>query len=104
MEKDLNISILNDIYGALLTPNQREMIESYYNCDLSLSEIAENCGISRQAVRDSISKGKAALERFEEILKTESKLSEIKHVLEDCLKDDDIGSIKNKLSEIIKSI
>ncbi len=42
MEKDLSIGILNEIYGALLTENQRDMIRSYYDCDLSLGEIAEN--------------------------------------------------------------
>ena len=49
MEKNLNVSILLDFYGAMLTEKQREAVEYYYNDDLSLSEIADNQGISRQA-------------------------------------------------------
>lgn len=52
MEKNLNVSILLDFYGAMLTEKQREAEEYYYNDDLSLSEIADNQGISRQGVRD----------------------------------------------------
>ena len=54
MEKNLNVSILLDFYGAMLTEKQREAVEYYYNDDLSLSEIADNQGISRQGVRDAI--------------------------------------------------
>lgn len=50
MVKDFSVSRLCDAYGALLTEHGREMLRSYYDDDLSLSEIAENCGITRQAV------------------------------------------------------
>ena len=48
MAKDLEISFLLDFYGDMLTEKQREVIEFYYNEDLSLSEIADNEGITRQ--------------------------------------------------------
>lgn len=104
MEKDLNIGILNEIYGALLTQTQRESIKSYYDCDLSFGEIAENCGISRQAVRDSVEKGKASLLHYESVLGMENKLLSIKSALEDCLSDGSVESIKKKIGEIIKNI
>ena len=61
MEKNLNVSILLDFYGAMLTEKQREAVEYYYNDDLSLSEIADNQGISRQGVRDAINRAEALL-------------------------------------------
>ena len=61
MAKDLKFSSLLDIYGGVLTDKQREMLELYYNEDLSLSEIAANDGISRQGVRDSIKRGEETL-------------------------------------------
>ena len=65
MAKDLNYSVLLDIYGALLTDKQRQIMELYYNEDLSLSEIGEQFGISRQGVHDSIKRSEQALDEFE---------------------------------------
>ena len=50
MEEKVKISMLLEIYGKLLTEKQSQMLEDYYNHDLSLSEIAENQDITRQAV------------------------------------------------------
>ena len=52
--KNLEIIMLLDFYGDMLTEKQRDFLGYYYNDDLSLSEIAENEGITRQGVRDSI--------------------------------------------------
>ena len=68
MDKKVEISILWQIYGNLLTENQNEYIDYYYNQDLSLSEIAENDNITRQAVRDIIKKGERKLFEYEEKL------------------------------------
>jgi hypothetical protein len=68
MEKNLRYSALLSIYGALLTDKQSETMEYYYDEDLSLGEIAENTGISRQGVRDFIKRGEEALDTFEEKL------------------------------------
>ena len=59
-------SLLLDFYGELLTDKQRECCELHFNEDLSLAEIAEQCGISRQGVWDNIRRGVAALEDIEE--------------------------------------
>lgn len=67
-DKDLRISVLLDHYGAMLTDKQREVIDLYYNDDLSLAEIAEQEGITRQGVRDNIKRGEAQLLEMEEKL------------------------------------
>lgn len=68
MEKNVQISILIDIYGKLLTDKQYDLLVDYYNNDLSLSEIAENQNITRQAVRDNLKKGENKLIEYEEKL------------------------------------
>ena len=65
MAKDFEMGYLLDFYGEVLTPKQREMLRQYYNDDLSLSEIGENFGITRQGARDAIKHGEAALDELE---------------------------------------
>ena len=59
-------SMLFDFYGELLTDKQREYFDLRYNEDLSLGEIAEQCGISRQGVWDIIRRAEAAMTEIEE--------------------------------------
>ena len=66
MEKNIEISLLLDFYGELLKPSVRETIDLYYNDDLSLAEVAAQCGITRQGVRDSVKRGEAQLFAYEE--------------------------------------
>ena len=73
LSKNLEISVLCDIYGALLPEKQRTALEAYYNEDLSLSEIAEQTGISRQGVRDQIKHAENQLAEFENCLKLREK-------------------------------
>lgn len=68
MAKDYKVSLLFDFYGDMLTEKQREAVELYYNADLSLGEISDNLGISRQGVRDSIKRSEAILFDAEERL------------------------------------
>ena len=63
--KNLQYVLLLDCYGSLLTQRQRDLLEGYYNDDLSLAELAEPLGISRQAVHDSIRRGERQLEQLE---------------------------------------
>lgn len=85
MEKKVKISMLWQIYGKLLTEKQYEFIDYYYNEDLSLSEIAENNEITRQAVRDIIKKGERKLFEYEEKLlfmkKTINQEKQIENIL-----------------------
>lgn len=64
MDKNVKIGMLLDIYGELLTDKQKDILDLYYNNNLSLAEIAEEVSITRQAVRDSIVKGEKKLFRF----------------------------------------
>ena len=82
-EKDLEIGLLLDFYGELLSKSRRQAAELYYNEDLSLSEIAEDAGITRQGVRDSIAKAKAQLTEYEEKLGLAAKFRFIENTLED---------------------
>lgn len=66
MSKNLEVSYLLDFYGEVLTEKQRDVMLQYYNEDLSLTEIAENFGITRQGVRDAIKRGEATLLKLEE--------------------------------------
>lgn len=67
-EKNMRLALLLDFYGELLSEHRRTIMELYYCEDLSLAEIAENTGITRQAVRDSIKKSEAELFRIDEAL------------------------------------
>jgi predicted DNA-binding protein YlxM (UPF0122 family) len=60
------MTMLYDFYGELLTDRQKEFFDYYYNDDLSLSEIAENAGISRQGVRDVIVRAEAIMQEIED--------------------------------------
>ena len=64
MDKNVKIGMLCDIYGELLTERQQDVLDLYYNQNLSLAEIAEEVGITRQAVKDSIVKGEKRLFRI----------------------------------------
>ena len=67
-EKDMRLALLLDHYGDLLSEHRREIMEMYYCEDLSLAEIAENTGITRQGVRESLKKSEADLRMFDEKL------------------------------------
>lgn len=82
MTKNLEISVLLDFYGTMLTDKQRDVVELYYNEDLSLAEIAAHSGITRQGVRDSIKRAEAQLTEYEERLGLASRFREIQGSLE----------------------
>ena len=68
VEENIILNKLYDAYGKLLSGGQKEIMSSYLNYDLTVSEIAENMGVSRQAVKDSVSKAEKKLYAFEESL------------------------------------
>ncbi len=82
-EKNLEIGILLDFYGELLSENSRTATDLYYNEDLSLAEIADHMGITRQGVRDSIEKATAKLLSFEEKLGLAAKFRKVEEMLTD---------------------
>lgn len=78
MPKDLRFALLLDCYGEFLTPRQRDLMGLYYYEDLSLGEIAEPEGVSRQAVRDGIKRGEQVLLQMEEKLGFAARLGAVR--------------------------
>ena len=76
-EKDMKIGFLLDFYGEVLSDRKRLVMDYYYNDDLSLGEIAEEIGISRQGVRDLIKKAGEELCFYEEKLKMAERFGKI---------------------------
>lgn len=98
MEKNVKIGILLDIYGKLLTEKQYKLLDDYYNKDLSLSEIAENEKITRQAVRDNLLKGENNLLEYDKKLKLLNTIKEIDEIKEL------VNSIESKDRKVIGKI
>ena len=74
----MRLAFLLDFYGEALDTHTKEIMKAYYEDDLSLAEIAEDEGISRQGVRHIIKKGEEQLEFFENALKLASRNEELK--------------------------
>lgn len=101
--KKLELSMLCDIYSGLLSEKQKDAVELYCNEDYSLSEIAENTGISRQGVRDQIKHAESQLIFFEEKLGLLAKTSSVSEKL---AKLAELGEVRNsaEISELVKEI
>ena len=65
MQKSVRIGLLLDFYGDFLTARQRQMLELHRNDDLSLAEVAQHSGLTRQGVYDAVRRGEETLERCE---------------------------------------
>lgn len=85
MAKNLEIPFLLDFYGEMLTKKQYDCLVYYYEEDLSLSEIAENEGITRQGVRDSIKRAEAQLFDMEERLGLAKRFNEMKKGIDEII-------------------
>ena len=109
------MAMLYDFYGDLLTDRQKEFYDLYYNEDLSLAEIAENYGISRQGVRDVIVRAEAAMTEIEDkthlirrFFRMQDELTAIDAaadrlldaVRQGCLSDDLVEECANTVKEI----
>lgn len=86
----MKVALLYDFYGEILTDKQRDMIEQYYHQDLSLSEIAENVGISRQGVRGAVKRAEELLFEMEERLGLAARLSQTQAALKAILSAADV--------------
>ncbi len=92
-QKNLRVALLLDFYGGLLTEKQHEVVDLYYNEDLSLAEISELAGITRQGVRDSIKRGEAQLFEMEDKLGLVARITALEAAF------DEVEEISAKLSE-----
>ena len=96
MEERIYLIDLYDIYGELLDDKKKEYFESYYFDNLSLGEISENLGISRNAVHKQLKVVEEYLRFYEEKLKLYSKRKELESIIS---KIDD-NSLKEKLENL----
>lgn len=83
--KNLEITMLLDFYGDMLTSKQREFLDYYYNEDLSLAEIAANVGITRQGVRDAIKRAECQLTEMEQRLGLVERFREVRKGLDEII-------------------
>lgn len=106
MEKSIEISLLFDFYGELLSEKKREAASLYFNEDLSLSEIAQHMGITRQGVGDLIRRSESELYEFEDKLGLYSRFEAINtsaekiRELSKSIFEVSTGEIKDKASGI----
>ena len=115
MEKNVQVGLLFDFYRNILTDKQAECVDLYYNEDLSLSEISEHLGITRQGVRDNIKRAEHSLYQIEEqlgllqrFLSIKEKLAYIDEVIREIEQSPHIkflsDDIKRKINEILMPI
>ena len=108
-EKNMRYCLLLDFYGEVLSENQREMMDLYYNEDFSLSEIADEIGITRQGVRDAVRRAEDSLDTLEDKLglvarfdRLRTQRAEIAAILTDRTRSSEqiIAEVKNKLEQL----
>lgn len=114
MDDILHLTLLYDFYGELLTEKQKQVYEMHYQNDLSLSEIAEELSISRQAVRDQLLRTEKILRGYEETLHLISRFQEqrravgemkaIMETMEQKPLDRELAKAVSKMKEIADSI
>ncbi|MBS1456552.1 MAG: DNA-binding protein [Clostridia bacterium] len=95
--KDLGFIELYEVYKELFTANQRRLLDGYYDYDLTLSELAEESGTTRQSVYDAVRKAKVILNEYENklgLIKKKKKLEEFSETLP----EDKKNELKNILS------
>lgn len=81
MSKNMDMALLLDIYGDMLTEKQKDTLTLYYDEDLSLTEIAENTGITRQGVHKCIRSAEEYLVQLEDTLEYAAKTRKISEIL-----------------------
>ena len=106
MAKNLQFTMLLDVYGTLLTEKQRETLDYYYNDDLSLGEISEETGITRQGVMNCIKKCEQKLLELESALGIVERFTQLKadtEKLEAVVSASELGK-KSEILDIINDI
>ena len=104
LEEKIEISILLNLYGNLLTETQKTYMDLYYNQDYSLSEIGDNENITRQAVRTILVKSRKKLYEYEQKLKFMEKENSIKKLIEKIQSSKDNIERQNYLRKIQENL
>jgi len=103
-EKNYRISYLLDFYGNILTDKQKDAIDLYYNADLSLAEISEHFGITRQGVRDAIKRGEDTLLDMEDKLGFAEKFEDHRKAFEEINRCADIIRVSKSNLNFVRII
>lgn len=101
MEKSIEVSMLLELYGKLLTNTQADTVDLYYNQNLSLGEIAEELNITRQGVRKNLVYAEKKLFDFEEKLGFLKQKLENDKIIKEVIKSLDDDVLKDKLSKLL---
>ena len=109
LNKKLQMCMLVDFYGNLLTDKQKNIFSSYWEKDYSLYEVAEQFGITRQAVHDCLNKAEAILLNIEQkcgfVKKYQENKTELQQVINSLnLADSNQATLASQLTEIIKKL
>ena len=104
LDKKYEEALLFDFYGELLTEKQRAIFEESVLCDLSLSEVAEEHGISRQGVHDTVRRCAALLASYEEKLKLVEKFIRIKQYAGDIIRLTGDEEVRKKAEQILEEL
>jgi predicted DNA-binding protein YlxM (UPF0122 family) len=100
LDEFTEIAFLLDFYGPLLTKRQQEIMDLHFNSDLSLAEIAEGAGMTRQGAYDAIRKAKASLRRYEGLLGLAERFRAERRKVEDLLAKNDPKEIKAGIKDL----
>jgi len=105
ISKDFEVTMLYDLYRSLLTEKQRDILDMYYNLNYTLSEIAQNEGISRQAALDAINRGREKLYDTEDRVRLYAKYRKTMDVLNALVKEAKgmPGEIRKKIEDYVES-
>ncbi|MDY2918498.1 MAG: sigma factor-like helix-turn-helix DNA-binding protein [Anaerococcus sp.] len=107
MEKIVKVAQLFDIYGPLLNEKQRDVINSYYNEDLSLQEIADNTQRSKQAISDMINRSVEKLFEFEDelsLFETKQNLKDSLFLIKELMDDSNYTQAKDEITRLIEKM
>lgn len=105
MDERYRLNLLLDFYGALLTDHAREFIRLRIEEDMSLQEIADFFGVSRQAVHDSVTRSEKQLAEYEEKLGLIARFDSMKDTIRTCEKQlSDARQALDKAEELIKGL
>lgn len=101
MDKNIHVSMLLEMYGKLLTDKQADVIDLYYNQNLSLGEIAEELDITRQGVRKSLVDGEKKLIDIEEKLGFFEEKQRREKIIEDIIESTNDKNVIKKLTNLL---
>lgn len=104
MQHKITVSLLNDYYGGILNSNQQEIMRLYFDCDMSLAEISEQKGVTRQAIREMVVRSTSKLNEMENKLQLVKKIKNINKKMEEIISNTSDENTKRELTDLLKEI